>query len=182
MDLKFQLNNINQAFAEITLDEYIPLQIEIQSNTLNSSEILYIFFRDQKNLTELKIGAQFGELNSLTIIYSNQWIFYNYFFDNSKYLKWEMSSYFIFKYNHEPHSQISSMDIKNSTRIEIFLDAILIILSTQSKGEFIFKQSNNFNVITDNELNVTGFLVTNITSEMRKILLEHSKNLTKNEL
>lgn len=180
MNFKLQINNTKQAAAAITLDEYIPLQIKIKSSIPSSSTILHIFFRDQKNLTELKIGTTFGEFYSITVIYSNQWMFYNYYFNDSEYSKWQMSSYFIFKYKPETHDQNSSLNIANPCTIQVFLDAILIVLPDGNKGQFIFNQSNNFSVITDEELNVVGFLVKTISSEMRKILLD-SANLTKSE-
>lgn len=177
MDFKFQINNNNQSQPVITLDEYVPLQIKIESSTPSSSALLHIFFRDQKNLTELKIGANFGELYSVTVIFSNHWVFYEYFFNDSKYLKWYMSSYFIFKYKAQADALISSVDIANPCTVEVFLDVILIILPSSGKGQFIFYQSSNFGVITDNELNVIGFLLKNILPENRKTLLDLANNL-----
>ena len=176
MDIKFQINNSIQTEAIIKSDEYIPLKIEIESSIPSSSAILYIFFRDQKNLMEIKIGITFGELYSVTVIFSNQFVFHECYFDESKYLTWKMPSYLIFPYPSQPDASISSLDIEGRCTIKVFLDVIILALPTIGEEAFIFYQSNYFGIITDNKLNILGFIIKNISTEKRKMILEFTNN------
>jgi len=173
------MNNNTQTEAGISLDDYIPLQVTIEYSIPSSPGIFYLYYRNQNNLMELKLGKTLGELYSVTVIFSDRFILKEQQFNESHYLTFQMPSYFIFPFTLPHNETIQSIDIEKPCEIEIFLDTILISLPDASQGQFIFYQSENFGVITDQELNVTSLLVKNFTPENRQMIIKFDKHCNK---
>ena len=175
MHIQCQINNNTQTEVTVSPDTYIPLQITIEYSIPSSPGIFYLYYRNQNNLMELKLGKTLGELYSVTIIFSDRFVFKEQEFNESQYIRFQMPSYFMFPFILPPNETIQAIDIEKPCTIEIFLDTILISLPDAPKGQFIFYQSKNFGVITDQALNVTSFLVKNFPQENRKMIIEFAK-------
>lgn len=179
MNIQFQINSNTQVKAIFTSDEYIPLQVKIESSIPSSPEIFHLCYRNQNNLTKFKLGKTFGELHSVTVIFSDLLIIKEQQFNEFHYVTFQMPSYFIFPLILPTNETIQAIDIQKPCTIEIFRDSILIKLPDANQGQFIFYQSENFGVITDQELNVTSLLIKNFTPENRETIIEFHKHRNK---
>ena len=157
--------------ASFIIADYIPLVLRVESSYPLSSQIFYLRYENEYALTQLTLGATFGELYTLKMLYTSTYSIFNTTLRYTNYLYYPMSSYFLFKWTFSPSTGIiPHVAIAGLSYVEIFLNSLVIHLPIAKEGRLLFLQNENFGVITDCELHVAGFAFFNITPAIMKEL------------
>lgn len=170
-DNKIQLYLLINNFENIKIDReieyYSPLRLEFSNYKKFSSFNYYVNLKTTKNLVEISIGYELGEIFTINIIDFDSIFLFHYKF-LKKFLNLIMvKSGLGLGINTKilrADDFIPYLDLADQFSFEMYEDSIVIRLTEIDNSIFLFWQ-NEIGILTDKDFKVTGFITWNITKQ-----------------